>query len=729
MTLLTLLNFKGKPHGYHGLRNGLGLNSFQSLSNSLGVNSFQSIASVLGSNSYQQIINGIAAVNTTQTLSAVVGLDARQALDAPLSYSPQYQTLTNELAVIVTDYQTLINEISPIKVNSYHTLTNELGEVDFITDYQTIRNDIGGLRFEDPPIGETTYVDEFGNVKNIVDAPDGIVYMMSEDGATLLGFEPAITDVKIYINDMDYTSKIKNAEIDINESDIYNQCSISFKGLELFHVFDPDKYTNTLDREDNRIKIVIDNTIEYEFLLEQRKASETFESADFEIWGRSKTAILSEPYCDTMDYTLDANKSLKDVIAEVISDSGKSISVVYDYPNSADSIEDFTVMASAISYEDTFPIDIIEDLVDSYGAIVRTDADGNLVIRDKYKTRPQDMEDATETIKINRINHIISADWGYSTKENYSTVLVINNPSSEGTSFLIEEENDPVLNGGMVYDGEKYNNDVILQVYYNNRDALFVGRDYTPNKYTATVTDGLTQFLKVNLSPYYNVKTIAGEDAEFVQITNGVASVQYPILSITNVELIPVSPGVSIIPCAHYLVPELYGNEIKFYSTWGGSEESEDNVMWGCGLAKISYTTCYDRWRVYNTESDKVLFCLKLTEELHDMLQVTLSEAITLKEAEPIEDERLYSNAEAKHRGLTFLDDSYWNWVTRSIELPYLYDTVAEAALLDGDLLDVNDPEMEFEGIYKIEGIRISIELPKVSMEVSISQETVATLQ
>jgi len=722
LTLLTLLNYKGKPHSYQGLRNGLGLNSSQSLSNSLGVNSYQSITSVLGSNTYQQLVNGIAAVNTYQTLPAVVGLDATQILGAPLSYSPQYQTLVNELAAPISDYQTLTNDISSIKVNSYQTLTNELGEVDFITDYQTIRLDIGGLRFEDPPAGETTYIDEFGNVKDIVDAPDGIIYAMSEDDFTLLGFEPAITGVKVEINNIDYTSKVKSVEININESDIYNQCTVSFEGLELFNTFDPDKYTNTLDREDNRIKITIDDTIEYEFLLEQRKASETFESASFEIWGRSRTAILSEPYCATMDYTLDENKSLKDVITEIITDSGKSITVEYDFPNSAYTIEDFTIMASAMSYEDAFPIDIIEDLVDTYGAIVRTNADGNLVIRDKYKTRPQDMSSATETIKVNRVNHIISADWGYTTKENYSTVIVMNNPSSEDMNFLIEEENDPVLNG------EHYNNDVFLQVYYNNRNELFKGTDNPPHKYTATVTDGLTQFLKVNLFPYYNIKTISGDAAEFVQITNGVASVQYPILAVTNVEFIPISPEGKIIPCAHYLVPELYGNEIKFYSTWGGDEESENNVMWGCGLAKISYTTCYDRWRVYNTESDKVLFCIKLSEELHDMLQVTLAEATTLKEAEPIEDERLYSNIEAKHRGLTFLDDSYWNWITKSIELPYLYNTIAETALLDGDLLDVNDPEMGFGGIYRIENIRISIELPKISMEVSISQEKIATL-
>lgn len=112
------------------------------------------------------------------------------------------------------------------------------------------------------------------------------------------------------------------------------------------------------------------------------------------LWGRSKTAILSEPFAKTITKTWTAQTDIFSICEEVISGSG----IVFSRAKCG--IPNFTVFPLTYSADKLYPIDVITELAEICGCVVMTSNEDDIFITPfNYNPYTADFTITDSTIK------------------------------------------------------------------------------------------------------------------------------------------------------------------------------------------------------------------------------------------------------------------------------------------------------------------------------------------
>jgi len=224
--------------------------------------------------------------------------------------------------------------------------------------------------------------------------------------------------VSITIDGTSVSSYVESVGINMSEDQYCNEVTISFNkdGWDLFHTLcNPETNWGT-----ERIIVTI-NAVAFTFLLERRRSSVHSQGETFEVWGRSKAALLDLPYSDPIsDTETSLNYWQYPVISRQASEivnnllSGTGVSVTF-------SINDFTVTSSNFSVDSNSPIEIIDKLAKVPGGRVRSGSDGNLIL--DYKTFS--LSFTNPSLEFSDIDEIIQVDEEIDEPSGYNRVRVI----------------------------------------------------------------------------------------------------------------------------------------------------------------------------------------------------------------------------------------------------------------------------------------------------------------
>ena len=184
-----------------------------------------------------------------------------------------------------------------------------------------------------------------------------------------------MTPINIIIDNKTVIDDVEACEIQQSEGQYCHSVSLSMKSKTFWTLCDPTTNFGTL-----RIKVVIGATT-YQFLTEERDTSVAKAGVAFTVWGRSKQALLSKPYSETINDTDDTthpwqtgNTTASTIVAYVIANyCDYSVTVTW-------SAGDFAVYEDSFSVSNQFPVDVISALANVIGAELVAAADGSLSI-------------------------------------------------------------------------------------------------------------------------------------------------------------------------------------------------------------------------------------------------------------------------------------------------------------------------------------------------------------
>lgn len=378
--------------------------------------------------------------------------------------------------------------------------------------------------------------------------------------------------VIILVDDIIVSDSVVSWQIEINEDSYVNSVSIDFGDNYLFDLCNPiSNFGN------ERIKIIIDD-IMYQFLLERRSFNENPRDYNFNVWGRSKTAKLDAPYAQPINdkkvdyneiesvwYSPDDNKYVPYVwqtrnttALEIMQAVSPGFTVQMD-------IEDFIVKRKSFSVSNETPIEIINRLAKVVGAIVRTNLDGDIIVRPKDFTT-----DGTIVSSYTDLDHILILEEKFEFPDGYNRILVRGPKDSdedlEGTSAL--EENG----------------------------SLFIELDNSLNNDKTTFEFGEDAWFRVYKSPFTMSYTIDSSLGTIYSVSPDVSeTIMGELSSFSNFSLRTNKPINSLIHIKRYSGQSISLSNYNFNIGWQviSSESGIENEP-----VLVSYTSFYDLYKL-----------------------------------------------------------------------------------------------------------------------------------
>ncbi|MBF0520956.1 MAG: hypothetical protein HQK92_14690, partial [Nitrospirae bacterium] len=450
---------------------------------------------------------------------------------------------------------------------------------------------------------------------------------------------------------------VKKINLTKQESEAIDHIEIELIGLKLWDVCNPLTNYGTL-----RINFTINGT-EYEFYLETREKKESAVSnsatpggsANINIWGRQKPAILAKGFASKLSDTY-YNKYASEIASEIVGSNNYSPLLTWD-------CDDYWI--SEFITED-YPINALIKLAEAAGAILRTNSDGSLTVRSKFPVKPEELANETAVNSFDFTN-IISLDYAEEQPEFSSVTVNINNGSSS------EDYSIEAVDGTCAKPGETLQ----IKVYIPHKNA----------SYKLKVA-GDAKISKVG--------TYSETLDETVTITDGSGSVSKAIYSVTSYTLHTCDGSGKTIDCTA-------GS--KTITICRGSLNPLDDT---CSLLEISYETKYDLWDVTSTVSGTVaLFVVKATGS-------SAASAVTLvtggaatsgtKGADNINNALIITETQAVTVGQIYLYDNSYRRRKYTLDVPY-------CGAQDGSVASVSDDESGtyMKGIVREASVEISL--------------------
>ena len=426
-----------------------------------------------------------------------------------------------------------------------------------------------------------------------------------------------------------------------DQASVFNEVSIDSNDPDLWRMANPLSRTG-----ESRIEVHVAGD-QFDFLLETRSGA----SGGFTLWGRDITARESGEFSGEIEYSFSDNpKTASAAAAEMATVSA----VDWD----ADDWllpDDFDFCGA--------PIDGIVMLATEIGAVVRAQADGSLLVRDRYPVRPVDMSGATAVVSYDQEDLIALR------KDNVLHTLfdAVSVSFDQGVAAIVPsmemEEQSPTI-GQTVH----------LRVYWG------AGNNTTFSRFA---TSGLVQSMGM-------VSETVEETVEFV---NSAATVQRPVMDVERVQWIGVS-----------------GGEVSF--TVGGTEltiGADGEQLFA--VAVVRYQTQYERLSLRGSSVPRAMAALYLDalEASGYVVNVVASDAADDPVyGDVINTNLLTSMPPARVRGQAWLDDHHYTYDEVTFSAAY------QQAAVDGAVAYINDAEVGDRGNYHIMSAPIVIEGPMV---------------
>jgi hypothetical protein len=199
-------------------------------------------------------------------------------------------------------------------------------------------------------------------------------------GSVEISYDLRVTDL---INGTEFTGKIKDITITYSIDQYCGECEITWLDWTLFEVFDVanQDYFGKLRL---RVETKMGNdpwVSQGDFLIEKRNTTVTPEGIAMTTWGRSKTALLGEPYGKPRTTGWVTDMPASGIARELVEDTntllGTDISLSWE-------IYEYTVLSDKLYVQSQFPIEVISKLAEAIGGLVTTDQEGNVKVIYRY---------------------------------------------------------------------------------------------------------------------------------------------------------------------------------------------------------------------------------------------------------------------------------------------------------------------------------------------------------
>lgn len=372
-------------------------------------------------------------------------------------------------------------------------------------------------------------------------------------------------DWSVTIDGIDITTQIEEVKIDFNEDAFVNTCELVFSDINLHDQFSPVSRDKT-----ERIVVTIKGDV-YKFLFEERDTNAEIVNRDFNFWGRSRPAILGKPYSD--------------VVTEEFEPEGLASVIVARYTNAETidltfSIDDYFIGANTLFTNEKTPLQIIQEIAEAGGGIVRSDRANKLILREKYPD-------------LNIINTLVP-DHAFTDLTNIIT-LDQEELLSEGLNAVLVEGNIERINslsGRFVLDTERnagkdvrpIGTPMYVRLYIFPIARTINGipvANYPTSIYTIEISNGAMT---------YRGSVGQTVEREIVEIVQGEGSLEFPATAILSVDWLGVDIGT-----------------IATASPGDNLLTLTPNSNRTVGIAAITYTTEYDLYLTSGTDEAAVL--------------------------------------------------------------------------------------------------------------------------
>ena len=372
----------------------------------------------------------------------------------------------------------------------------------------------------------------------------------------------------------------------------------------------------------------------------------------FSFGGRSLSAREEIQFAKSIEYLLEEPKSAKAVALEILTVSSLSW-LCNDW-----------VLPKGFGFEGP-PLAGVKKIASVIDAVVRCSDEGTIIVRNRFPVRPVDMPNASVAKSFDRAN-VIALSYDEKPGKLYNAVEVL------GQTF------EPFIPDHEIEEDDlKIGKTVHVQIFWGKNKPKV-----TPETY---VTDGTVVHVGSNL-------TLEVEETRYT-FERGKSSVSKPIKNIKQVKWIGDS-----------------GGAVSFEENSKILELSEELYR----VAKITYTTVYDRYRANNHSVEYLLILLGLTAARDVSVLVYMGEGDS--EATSISDSNLTSENIARIRGVAFLDRSRYNFKTLTLQTPY------SDVVIDGVLVYLNDARINCLGNFHVQNANIRITGPQVINETGVIQ-------
>ncbi len=456
---------------------------------------------------------------------------------------------------------------------------------------------------------------------------------------------------EILLDGVSIAGKINSFNMSISEDSIHNSCQFSALMGDFYDVCDPA--TNS---GQHRVTVTIAGRSR-KFMLIDRKSSEP----DFSVTCISLSGNLDEPY-NVGAYSLSAPKLASEIASELM--AGR---VTWD-------VIDDVVPESFFCQT---PMEGLQRLSEITHSIVRTDDNGDLVIRARRPVLPVDQQGTAADVDFDRDN-----------------IFVLGSEVDEGSGInavevrgLFGDATAPDVEVESVGGDRLIGSDAYVRAYFRGqsvvsritaiRNNIFgiasSGSSGSSREPVGSyVTDGNIRYLNAHTEVI----------SEIVAFSNGVANTSKPVHSISAAAWIGDSGGA--------ITSQLYETMLTAGVEWG--------------IAEITYTTQYHKWLVSNTNVEKVLGVLSLPAGRGVAVRVRIYDSDTIVAGEGISDELITSEAVAVVRGTAIIDSERYDKSVVSIEVPYY------PALEDGALIRISDADARVDGIYYVRSVDVNFD-------------------
>lgn len=590
-----------------------------------------------------QILNTPIGIQSTNQgmLPVGIGINDNQVLLQALGESVQgIQILLNRLETgdPFTGRQVLINKLSDEILGSQILLNSILEGIDGI---QILRNEI----ISEPLKRVQVLINEIRET----DYVQGQQLLLGRIGDITGIFQS--TTYEIYLDSRRITNRVSQVSINCDEDNVHNTIELLSMDKILF------ERSNPFDlRGESRIEVQVGSRVLY-FLLEKRFGDEI----NFSLWGRSLSAREDTPYADSEEYSLSAPTSAQ----EVAEGLPTYCAVTWEC--------DDWILPESFNYSGS-PIEGILEIAHTIGAVVRSDDDGTIIVRNKFQTRPIDMNGTAADLVYDRDILLQGLSYTEITGERYNTIEMLGATSDEIYPSLQIEEDSPLQESP-----------VHVRAYWDNV--------YPPvNLGTALTAPGVIN---------QGIKT--EKVTETIEFYNGVATATYPVVTLQNTSWIGISLG--------NVTVTNYGRDLI-------ASEGIDNPTSGFGIAEITYQTIFNRYELSRHDIEKLI--LILTYYTGNNIDVLLKSMgvndSSIYEAPTISDQYLTNDSVAVLRGKNFLDQHKYDQKIFNIRAPY------DNSALDGNIIFLNDAEIGCSGNFYIQSSSITFRGPKVLNEMRVVQ-------
>jgi hypothetical protein len=357
----------------------------------------------------------------------------------------------------------------------------------------------------------------------------------------------------MYENEIQYTCSvtidgtsvvdhIEAVDVSMQEDTYVNEVTIRFNSDSwlLFHTLcNPNTNWGT-----ERITVTV-NGVEFKFLLEKRNTSINNMAHTFNVWGRSKAALLDLPFSAPISDTEESTnywqyptltRQASEIVNHLLSGTGISVQFL---------IDDFTVYSNNFSVDNETPIRIINRLAGVPGGRVRSGPDGNLII--DYKEFSDNFTADSPLVEFTDIDEIVQLDEEIIEPPGYNRVRVVGFDEGIDTAdqnIILELLGETCVAKGQEFDVKVYTEPLGLEYEFDTTIGTFSHR----GEYTHEVT-------------------------ETIFFAEGRGSADYPITSVTEAAW--------------------HGDDLGAI-TWEAGYRNIISATEGFGVLEITYTATYN---------------------------------------------------------------------------------------------------------------------------------------